>query len=169
MLTPAPPKIVVADASVLINFANIDRFDLLGSLPKYEVVVPNEVGAEITRPVQAERFTAAVVAGYLRFEDSTDPTEIALAAAIRQDLDIGEAACLAMAEHRGWSIACDERGSYLNLALGRVGASRMLDTSGLIVHAVRSNVLTLSEADGLLLQLAQHKFVKPFTSFKEFL
>ncbi|MEZ5313624.1 MAG: hypothetical protein R2862_08225 [Thermoanaerobaculia bacterium] len=169
MSTLAPPKIVVADASVLINFANLDRFDLLCKLPGYDFVVPNEVKAEITRPAQAARFAAALGARALRIEPSTDLAEIALAVAIRRDLDAGEAACLAMAEHRGWRIACDERGRYLNLALQRVGASRMLDTAGLIVRAIHSNLLTIPKADALLVQLAQHKFVMPFRSFQELL
>ena len=169
MSTLAPPRIVVADASVLINFANIDRFDLVGNLPGYEFVVPKEVEAEITWPTQAARLTAAVASGFLRIETSTDLAEISLASAIRQSLDIGEAASLAMAQHRGWWVACDERGRFVTEATNRIGSQRVVNTAGLVVRAVKAGLLTITEADVFLVILKANRFDPKITSFADLL
>ena len=39
----------------------------------------------------------------------------------RKVMGLGEAACLAVAEHRGWTVACDERGVLRRIACERIG------------------------------------------------
>lgn len=168
MSTLAPPKIVVADASVLINFANIDRFDLLAKLPGHQFVVPEEVHEEVTWPDQAARLAAAIAFGHLRIESTTDLAEIALASTIRQSFDRGESACLAMAQHRGWSIGCDERGSFLHAVHRQLGNGRLINTPGLLVLAIRANLIDPQAADQFKAVLERHRFRMPFTSFGEF-
>ncbi len=48
-------KVLVVDASVLINLLIVDRVDLLLHLPFQEFVVPEDVEAEITDPANQGR------------------------------------------------------------------------------------------------------------------
>jgi predicted nucleic acid-binding protein len=68
--------LVVADASVLINFIHIDRLELFSALQRFAFVVTDQAVEEITRPAQAQALAAALERGYLRREASVDPVEI---------------------------------------------------------------------------------------------
>lgn len=59
-------QVVVTDASVLINFAWIGRFDLFGALEEYDFWVPAGVAREVLRPEQADALEAAFARGDLR-------------------------------------------------------------------------------------------------------
>ena len=52
------------------------------------------------------------------------PEELAVFAEHRKVMGLGEAACLAAAEHRGWMLASDERGVFQRIACERIGESR---------------------------------------------
>ena len=79
----AASKVVVVDASVLINFLIIERLDLLETRPGLRFVLPQEVDAEIRRPEQRRQLDKAPAFRSLSIEPSTEPAEIALAAALR--------------------------------------------------------------------------------------
>ena len=137
----APPiRIVVADTSVLINFLHLGRLDLLGRLPGYSVYIPEHVVAEMTRY-----------------------------AALRRGLGDGEAACLAIAEHRGWLVACDEKKRFRREAEATLGSNRILNTVSLIVLAILEGLVTVGEADEFKEQLAGRRFRILATSFSELL
>lgn len=81
----------------------------------------------------------------------------------------GEAACLSMAERRGWLVASDERGRFLRMARKRIGEGRILNTPGLLVLAIRSGVLSVDDADVLKARLETHRFKMKFDSFRDVL
>jgi hypothetical protein len=54
-------RIVAADANILINFIHVQRLDLLGHLPEYEFVMPEEVRGEITDPPPARNFVGQLI------------------------------------------------------------------------------------------------------------
>ncbi len=167
MTTLAPPKIVVLDASVLINFLILDRIDLLGALPGRQFLIPQEVEKEITHATHVLLLQKAISDGHVCIEESTDLAEIALATDIRQVLDKGESAALAMAQHRGWMIACDETGMFIREASRRLGPSRIMNTPGLLIGAIRAGALTLADADKLKKHLETARFRMRFQSFAE--
>lgn len=169
-MAPAGPRTVAVDASVLINFLHLDRLDLLAAFVGWRFVVPEEVVAEIQRDEQRARLEQAVELGHLAVEaSSTDLDEIALALGLRAVMDKGEAACLAMATRRGWSVACDERGPFLREAQERIGLDRVIDTPGLLLRAIRKGHLSVPDADAMKAQLEAHRFKMRFTSFAELL
>lgn len=169
MAGPCRIRVVVSDATVLINLAHIDRIDLLGKLPAYEFVVPDHVVAEITDETQRERLRKAVTAGFIRTEAMTDAAELASYAELRKELGKGEAACLAMAEKRDWFIACDERRRFLRRVKERLGENRLINTPGILLEAIRANLLTVAEADAAKTVLVNHRFKMKFGSFAELL
>lgn len=165
----APLVVVVADTSVLINIIHVSRLDLLGSLDGFRFVVPEQVAAEVTREEEIRDLHEGFECGFLHRESSTDPQELAIYADLRGALGRGEAATLAMAEARGWLVACDERGRFLLEARKRIGETRVIDTPGLMLLAIRRGTLTVTEADALKLILESRRFRMTFASFADLL
>ena len=142
-----PARIVAVDASVLINLIRAARLDLLGAIKSLQFVVPEQVVEEVSRPEQAAALDRAIRAGYVRREPSTDPSEIAGYAELRMRMGKGEAACLAIAEVRGWMLASDDRGrAFRRLVRERIGEGRLIDTPGIVGIACREGVLSEDEA-----------------------
>lgn len=126
-------RTVVVDATVVISLAKVGRLGLLGTLPGWLFVVPDQVVEEVTYPDQAEALRQVIQAGGLRQESSTDPAEMALYAELRQRMGKGEAACLAMAATRGWYLASDDRGrAFRRLLREHLGDDRLLSTPALL-------------------------------------
>src|SRR2546430_9969052 len=62
----SPVRVVVTDANILINLIHVGRLDLLGKLPPYSFVVPEEVVKEVKDPSQAEALQTAISSGLLQ-------------------------------------------------------------------------------------------------------
>ena len=114
-------RVVVTDANVLINLIHVGRLDLLGSLSAYEFVVPPEVEAEVSIPEQAQALDHAFDAGHIERLAFSGTAELEIYAELSSLIGKGEAACLAMAEVQGWTIASDERRRFLRFAKERLG------------------------------------------------
>jgi predicted nucleic acid-binding protein len=81
----------------------------------------------------------------------------------------GEAAALALASHKGWIVASDERKAFRREAISRLGPQRILTTPGIFVLAIRSGLLTIDEADADKGTLETCRFVMNFGSFRDVL
>ena len=99
----------------------------------------------------------------------TDTKEMADYAEFHRTLGQGEAACLAVAVSRGFSVASDEKGVFRRLVLARIGQERLLTTPDLILAAVRSRLVTVAQADKWEARLKMHRFRMAFQSFQELL
>ena len=53
-------RVVVTDTNILINLIHIGRLDLLGKLPSYSFVIPEEVVKEVSEPNQANALQTAI-------------------------------------------------------------------------------------------------------------
>jgi predicted nucleic acid-binding protein len=162
-------RVVVTDANVLINLIHVGRLDLLGSLSGYEFVVPPEVEAEVSIPEQAQALARAFDAGHIERLAFSGTAELEIYAELSSLIGKGEAACLAMAEVQGWTIASDERRRFLRLANERLGPGRVLNTAGLFVLAIRGGLVTVEEADQDKQVLEGHRFKMRFSSFRDVL
>ncbi len=165
----AASRTVVVDANIVINFIHVGRLALLGALPGYDCVVPEDVVAEITEPAQREQLERAVADGYLRIETITDPDDLVQYAEMRRMLGRGEAACLVLAGRYGWLVASDEKGRFQREASTRLGPHRTVNTAGLFVAAIRAGTISIEEADQAKSILEQHRFRLPFSSFGDIL
>lgn len=159
------PRLVLTDANVLINFAQVDRLSLLGALPDLDFCAPQEVLAEVIR--EKTRVEDALRLGHLRELLLDETGELALFVDFRRIMGMGEAACLAMAIHRGALIASDEKRVFKREAEARLGPGRLLNTPGLLVLAIRRGILTVDEADDLKRDLEASRFRMKFGSFRE--
>ncbi|MGI9303089.1 MAG: hypothetical protein ACR2RB_10320, partial [Gammaproteobacteria bacterium] len=106
------PQLLVADASVLINFLAIDRIDLLAALP-YQLIVTEHVEVEIDEgyPEQLARFRSANTDGVFQIVRVDHPKELRLFSKLQADgrLGLGECSALACAHCRGGAIAIDDK------------------------------------------------------------
>ncbi len=162
-------RVVATDANVLINLIHVGRLALLGVLPGYRFVVPPAVESEVCIPRQARELARAFDAGHVQRTAFSGVEELEIYAELVQTLGKGEAACLAMAQVRGWFIASDERRRFLRLAEARLGPGRILNTPGIFVLAIRAGVLTVEQADRSKRALENHRFRMRFSSFADVL
>lgn len=140
-------NVVVTDANIIINLLHVDRLNFLGKLPPYSFVVPEQVIAEVCNPAQSAALTVAIANAVLSEVKLLDISELTRYADPLKVLGNGEAACLALAETRGWYLASDERKLFLREATKRIGRARILNTAGIFVKAIRLGLLTVDEAD----------------------
>lgn len=159
--------VVVTDANVIINLIHAGHLALLGALQAYEFVVPEEVTYEVSESAQREALQAAITAGHLVPEAITDTAELTSYAELRQVIGRGEAACLALAQSRGWLIASDEKGRFRREVLARLGEGRLVTTPGLFVLAIRAEAISIAEADRAKAILENHRFRMTFASFRD--
>ena len=162
-------QVIVTDANILINLIHIGRLSILGSLPQFEFVVPDEVVAEILNEEQSAALSAAIDASHLARVGFQDTEELTAFAALASFLGTGESACLALAQQRGWWVASDEGGAFRREAQRRLGPGRLINTPGLLLSAIRAGVLTVDEADQAKAVLEQHRFRVRFKSFRDLL
>jgi predicted nucleic acid-binding protein len=159
------PSDLLLDASVLINLLHVRRLDLLTVTGHFRPAVPEDVLEEIRLPDQREVLAAELQIGRLRLLRIEHPDILEAAVDLRTSLGRGEAACLALAQHVGGLIACDEKGAFLRLAREWIGEGRLVTTPQLLLTAIRHGALSVDEADSLKVQLEAHRFRMPFGSF----
>lgn len=161
--------LVVADASVLINFLRAGRLDLLCHHEDYRITVTEHVRREVRYPDQAAELSVALAAGDIAEIQVTDPIELAIFAELNAVLGRGESASIAVAANRGWIIAIDELGRARREVYERIGKNRLINTLGFILSCVRNGAITVAEADNIKARLESQgqTFTVSFESFGE--
>lgn len=157
---------VALDASVLINFLILNRMGILSDLPGYRFVVLDAVEQEVRRPQQQLTLTRAFEQGFVDHAGAANPGELEVFADHRRVMDLGEAACLAAAEVRGWMLASDERRLFRTIALGRIGEDRILTTPAILVLAVKAGVIAVEELRESKEELERNRFRAPLEAFE---
>jgi predicted nucleic acid-binding protein len=166
-VTSPPRRIIVTDATVLINLAHVNRLEMLGAVPGYEFVVPDHVRDEITDTGQRALLDDAVRRGIFRVEAITSIASIALYAALTARLGRGEAACLTLAVERDWIVASDDRKRFRREAESRIGPGRIVGLKELYLLAIGAGLLDIDEADADKATLETRRFVMDFKSFRD--
>jgi predicted nucleic acid-binding protein len=169
MVTAGEATIVLADTSVLVNLAIVDRLELLGALQGFRFRVPEEVVAEVRRPEQRALVNRALRAGHLGRIQLTGIVALDHFRQLRHELGLGrgEAACLALAQAHGWLVACDEKRVFRREARRLLGKGRILNTPGLFFLGIRQQYWTASEADQAKEILERNRFRMRFGSFED--
>ena len=160
-------RIVVTDASVLINLIHVGRLRLCADLPHLRFTVPDHVRQEIRRSGQRAELDRALKAKLFDTASITDPVGLSKFAALTARLGRGETACLVLAEMNGWTVASDEKGRFRREAVGRIGKNRILGTVDIFLRAIQANLITVDEADADKAKLETNRFKMPFHSFRE--
>jgi len=162
-------KDTACDTCILINFALVDRVDLLTAVTELKLCIPLDVWAEMERPDLKSVVEAYINSGHLHLVQLDSPEELALFATYNQVLGKGESACLAIAETRGWAIATDEskdrkwRRSIAGKNL------QIFNTQALILRSIRAGRIDVKEADAIKAVLEANRFRLPINSFADLL
>ena len=162
-------RLVLVDTNVLLNFAQVDRLDLLGSLQDLDFRAPAEVMAEILKEPERSRVEASIRSGHVGETSLSAIAELVLFSELRQIMGMGEAACLALAVSQQAWIASDEKRVFRREAEARLGPGRILNTPGLLLLGIRRGLLTVEEADQIKTALEAKKFGMKLGSFRELL
>ena len=162
--------VVVADASVLLNFLNIDRTDLL-SRHSYQFVVTDHVAAEVSDqyPQQQQRFVAAVSAGGVLQTSVSSSEEVSFFGELSASgrLGAGECSAIAVAVCRCLILAIDDRRATIQ-AHRASPTLRILTTQDLMVSLIREGLLDIAEADRIKDEWAtRYRFRLKLGSFRE--
>lgn len=161
------PEVVVTDTNVLINFLHLAQLPLLGSMCSYRCAVPNQVVDEITRESQALALAASFECRHIDRCDTDDSATRDLFADLCTRIEIGEAACIAIAFMRGHLVATDEKKHARRIAIEMLGERRLLRTEDVIWRCVEEGLITIPEADAFKARLAELRYVMDFSSFAD--
>jgi len=159
---------VISNTTVLSNLAAIDQLDLLRQL--YGVVyIPTEVYEEMrTGLEEGYRFYEGLDQliypfaenGWIRLTGVTGEPELRCMGKLPRVLHQGEAACLAIAQQRGWILLTDDltaRDEAKRLGVPKSGSV------GCLVLAVERGLCDLKQANLWLAEMIQHNYRSPVT------
>lgn len=151
----------LADTTVLSNFAQIRRPDLLRSAYP-DLSAPTPVWNELEVGVQ-RGLVPTCDWSWLEILDLNE-REQARADAIGQDLGLGEAACIAIAVSRGFLMLSDD---WEARELGRSLGLEVSGTLGVLDRLILKQILSLDGADALLAKMVRQGFRSPYRSLRE--
>ena len=163
-------SVIVTDASVLLNFLNIDRMDLI-ACHSHDFIVTDHVAAEVAVRYsdQRHRFAAAVDAGAVVQETVTNAAELSLFGSLRasERLGAGECSAIAVAVQRQLVLAIDDRQAAKQAR--RIDQTlRILTTQDLMVSLIGEGLLDIDEADNIKFEwAARHRFRLKIRSFRD--
>jgi predicted nucleic acid-binding protein len=149
---------VITNTTVISNFASVGRLDLLRQLLG-EVYLSTEVYAEVQDGLaEGHAFYAGIEThvypltpqGWLRLTSLTGEAELRMFGQLLDSLHRGEAASLAIAVQRGWAFFSDDARAR---RIGRNLHVPVSGTLGVLLRAVKAQLLSLAEANALLDQM----------------
>jgi predicted nucleic acid-binding protein len=158
-----PMPDIIFDTNVLSNFVRAGQLGLLRRLYPDNACCSGFVVSEVLRGLHMghqdlEPLANIIVTGWPRQEVPTTTVERQLYAAISLSLGDGESSCLALAAHRGYVFACDDR-------LARSEGARLgvvlTGTVGILIKSVRLGVIELNEANTILKKMIKAGFYAP--------
>ncbi len=159
---------IIANATVISNFASIAQLDLLRQL--YGVLyLSTEVYEEIQAGLEeGYQFYTGIdqlvhpfaKEGWLRLTGMADEQELRLFGELPPRLQRGEASCLAIAHYRGWTLLTDDQAARKEAE--RLGI-RISGTVGCLVLSVERDLCTLEQANIWLAEMIQQGYRSPVT------
>jgi len=162
---------VIFNNCVLSNFALSDALNILTTLYSNASYITDFVSAENTRGIlkgykELVRIREAVRDDRLKEITLKSKAEKALFESLSVSIGFGEASSIAVAKTRGFVFACDDR--VARREAGLLGV-KLTGTIGILVKAVRKNIINSHHADEILNRMIAYGFYSPVDSIKEIL
>lgn len=161
----------MTDTSVLINFININRLDLLG-LFQGTFFITNHVISEITNEFSEQQkvLNNAIDTKILDVITVDRPNELTLYNELIKTgrLGSGECSAIACAIERNYSLAMEDKRACKQAKIMAPNI-QILKTQDIITSLITQGIINLEEADNIK-ETWEHKFKfkLSFSSFKEF-
>jgi predicted nucleic acid-binding protein len=156
--------VVIANNTVLSNFAFVNRLDLLKSIFG-KVFITTEIQHEVENGISEghdfQRSTKLIIdtSNWLlitRFE----PNEQKLYYSLEQKLDIGEASCIVVAIERKWAFLTDDKRAR---KIAKQYNIKLSGTYGILDRAVKENLILKDEGNFLLKAMIENGYYSPAT------
>jgi len=163
---------VITNTTVISNFASVGRLALLRQLFG-EVYLSTEVYAEIQDGLaEGHAFYTGIEThirplvpdGWLHLIALMGEAELRLFGQLLDTLHRGEASSLAIAAERGWAFFSDDARAR---QIGRDLHVPVSSTLGVLLRAVKAQILPLAEANALLDQMIHAGYRSPYTNLAE--
>jgi len=158
-------SLVIADNTVISNFALVKREDILCRIFGSNFCVTQEVLTELKRGEERK-----VVPNrdwtWVRVLELQSPRESALFQLFSASLGKGESSCLSIAASRNLKMLTDDLDARKLAYRSGIPVS---GTIGILVQAVRTEILSLSEANTLLADMMSKGYFSPVDTLDEFL
>jgi predicted nucleic acid-binding protein len=157
---------IIVNTTVLSNFASIDQLVLLQHLFT-TLYLSTQVYEEIQRGLdEGYQFYAGIEqqifpfspSGWLRLTSLTSDQELQLFNALPARLHRGEASCLALAKHRGWTLLTDDCAARNEAARLSIPVSGSI---GCLVLAVERGAVVLEQANAWLAAMITEGYRSP--------
>jgi len=148
---------LIADTTVLSNFALAQRPELLRMACPEGVLIAAQVMEEIRRGVE-RGILPPCDWQWLPICTLDTPEEVQLFEHIQRRLGQGEAACLALAVQRGFTFLTDDGDARRWSHRAEIPVS---GTMGILVQLVQNGILTIDEGNALLTEMRQKGFYSP--------
>lgn len=159
-------QLTVIDASVVINFLGLGRFELLTGLPR-ALVITAEVNGQVRH--NREALDAALEANQVRMENPPLREDAELFAQLTRILGTADASCIATAKVLGADLAADDK-TFLREAEKALSFGQMLlGTESLLAEAISTELLNIEQGDTLLGELAKIRYRPKVGSLREIL
>lgn len=154
------------DASVLINFLGLGRFDLLTDLPR-GLVITAEVNGQVQRNRSA--LDAALEADLVRVEDPPLGEDAGLFARLSRMLGTADASCITTAKVLEADLAADDKTFLREAEKALPPEQALLGTEKLLAEVISARLLNLEEGDALLGKLPELRYRPKVQSLREIL
>jgi len=158
---------IISNTTVLSNFASIGQLDVLHRL--YQILhIPTEVYEEISAGLEeGYLFCQDIIpvihpffeAGWLHLA-VMETDELRRFGELPPRLHKGEAACLAIAEHRHWTLLTDDSAAREEAVRRGI---RLSGSIGCLVLAVERRLATLEQANDWLSEMIRLEYRSPVT------
>lgn len=157
---------VIANTTVISNFASIDRLELLHHLYT-ALYISTEVYAEIQQGAfEGYGFYSGIEQviyplaedGWIHLASIAGDDELRLFSTLPTQLHPGEASCIAIAYGRSWQFLSDDRAAR---QAARKLAVNISGTVGCLALAVERNLCDLPQANGWLQAMIRQGFRSP--------
>ena len=161
---------VFFDSTVLINFGEINAFDVLMDLYSRRAFMVEEVEREILyENYRTEKTLKKYMnAGSIKTVTLKEPEEISLYSKLSKNLDSGEAATIVAASHNNGVMATDDRDAR-KIAINK-GNLKITGSVGILLRSISQNLKTVQEADRLHEKMIQKaNYFSPISSLQKYI
>lgn len=165
---------VVSNTTVVSNFAGVHRLEMLQRLLG-KLFITTEVYQEIRRGLdEGYTFYRAVMevleasgdTGWLRLTSLDGERELSFFASAPAALHAGEAASLAVAQHRGWLFLTDDKAAR---AVARKRQARVSGTVGCLLLGVERGIWSAAQGNKVLRSIIESGFYSPVLDLDDLL